>query len=164
MSLATVKVIKNTLPPVRQINIMRQEILRLAQPVVKQQISRREQVTSAFTNKPEYESRIYIRNTVIAVVILLKNANQKIKGGNVTIGTLMEWLFETGTKPHIIRAKKGRALAFTGRGDKRIFRKQVFHPGFARSDQIEKIDKQFEPILANAIRAGGRIGLRKAKG
>lgn len=165
MSLATVRVIKQPLPPHKQINIMRQEILKLAGPVVKQQISRREQVTSAFSsgNKPQYESRIYIRDTIITVTILLKNARQRITGGKVTIATLMMWLFETGTKPHLITAKPGGFLAFKSSSGETVFRKQVRHPGFAPSNQIEQIDKQFEPILRQAITAGGRIGLNKAK-
>jgi len=167
-------VIKKPLPPTRQINIMRQEVLKLTQPVIKHHIARREQATSRFTHKPRYESRIYIRNGV-TITILLKNAGERV--GKATLATLMDWLYKTGTRAHPIVAKTGKFLAFTSGpykrkteggsgssgGETTVYRKRVRHPGFAPSKQLDRIDKDLERPLGIAIEAGGRIGLNKAK-
>ena len=172
--MATFKVIKRPAPPKTQLHIVRQEVLKLTQPVIKHHISQREQVTSRFTHKPRYESRVYVRDVGVTITILLKNARERV--GKVTLATLMDWLFVTGTKPHLIIAKAGRFLAFASGGYKRktgggagsaggplIFRKRVPHPGFAPSKQLDRLDKQLEPTLKNAIDSGYRIGHNRAK-
>ena len=106
------KVIRKPIAPVKQINTMRQEVLRVAQPVVKRYIARKHQATSKFTHKPQYESRIFIRATAITFTVILKNARDRV--GKVTLATLLNWLYKTGTKAHLIRAKTARFLAFAG--------------------------------------------------
>ena len=168
------KVIKKPLPPRAQVHIMRQEILKVAQPVLKHYISRREQATSRFTHKPRYESKIHVRDAGVTITILLKNARERVS--KVTLATLMDWLYKTGTKAHTIVAKAGGFLAFSSGSYQRkteggggssggplVFRKRVRHPGFAPSKQLDRIDKELGPVLENAAEAGGRIGLNKAK-
>lgn len=36
---------------------------------------------------------------------------------------------ESGARPHVIRAREGKVLAFRGRGGGMVFRKSVSHPG-----------------------------------
>jgi len=153
---------------------MRQEVLKLAQPVIKHHIAQREQATSRFTHKPRYESKVYIRDSGITITILLKNAGERV--GKVTLATLIDWLYKTGTKAHTITAKAGKFLAFASgsyrrkteggggsSGGELVYRKRVRHPGFAPSKQFDRLDRQFEPTLDNAIESGVKIGLSKTR-
>ncbi|MGL5911834.1 MAG: hypothetical protein ACRCZP_17660 [Phycicoccus sp.] len=47
-----------------------------------------------------------------------------------------------GTRPHLINARAGKALRFTGRGGQVIYRRSVRHPGTAAN-----------PFLRDALRA-----------
>lgn len=52
-----------------------------------------------------------------------------------------------GTKPHIIKARKAKALRFTGRDGRIVFRKQVSHPG-------TKPNRYLVDALRRVIRGG----------
>lgn len=171
------KLIRKLPPAKTQLTIIKNEVVKQVQPVLRQYISQREQITQRFSNKPEYATRFYIRETGILITTYLKNARQLVKGTNVTIATLMDWLFKTGTKAHEIRAKRAKFLAFRSGSYNRkseggnglspngevVFRQRVNHPGFKPSKRLDNIDKRLEPQLKAAIDRGGRIGLNRAK-
>jgi hypothetical protein len=160
--------------------MVRTEIKKQAQPVLRQHIAQRSYITDAFSTKPVWQSRVNVTTTEVQMLVYLRNASQRVRGG-VTMATLIMWLFFTGTRPHIIRAKPGKWLAFMwggkgsydritklsgGRGSGKVrggqmtFREVVRHPGFAPSPALKKInDRLFKP-LKEAIDRGIRLGLR----
>lgn len=77
-------------------------------------------------------------------------------------GQLVEWL-EEGTRPHVIRARGARVLAFQMRG-RTVFATRVMHPGtrayrmIARGsqDSLPAIRRIFAARLGNVTRRLGR--------
>lgn len=139
--------------PVANLTIkrIREETVKAVQPVLKKHIADRERVTNYFRVKPEYEARVNVRTTEVQVLVLLKNGKAKVRSG-VTLATLLMWLYQTGTKPHIIRAKKaGGRLAFRGKGGEMVYRFSVRHPGFAPSPALDIIDRKLDKPLKTAM-------------
>ena len=56
----------------------------------------------------------------------------------------------SGTKPHIIRPKKARFLAFSG-GGKQIFARQVSHPGTRPNDIPGRVAAALRPKAENEL-------------
>lgn len=161
MTFATFKLIKR--PPVANLQIkrIRDETVKAIQPVLKQYVSERERVTNYFTVKPQYEAKVNVRTTGVQVLVLLKNGKAKVRGG-VTLATLLEWLFVTGTKAHLIRAKKaGGRLAFRGRGGEMVFRFSVRHPGSRPDPALDIVDRKLEGPLRTAMFRGVDNAFRK---
>ncbi len=172
------KVIKRPPPANVQITAIKHEIVKSVTTVAKQHVAERRRITDRFSHKPEWEYRINVHATGLQLVILLKNASQKV--GKVTMATLLMWLFETGTKAHIIRAKNGRALSFMGGSYDRItlrsgtgsgsgtvsggqptVRRVVNHPGFKPSPAFRNINFKLGGALSRAFKLGIGNGLRK---
>ena len=55
-----------------------------------------------------------------------------------------------GTKPHIIRPKRARVLAFRV-ADRQVFARQVRHPGTKPNDIPARVMKELRPRLKRAI-------------
>ncbi len=153
-----------------QMKRIRDETVKAVQPVLGKYVSERKKITDRFSTRPEYEAKVNVREGAdITALILLKNRGAKTRGG-ITLATLLNWLFKTGTRAHIIRAKKpGGRLAFQGGSYNRItplsgtnpgsgksggalvFRHSVSHPGFAPSPALDIIDKKLDRALETAM-------------
>lgn len=150
-------------PPVANLQIkrIREETVKAIQPVLKQYVSERERVTNYFSVRPQYEAKVNVRTTGVQVLVLLKNGKAKVRGG-VTLATLLMWLFVTGTKAHIIRAKKaGGKLRFRAKGGEFVYRVSVPHPGFRASPALDIVDRKLEGPLKTAMFRGVDNAFRK---
>lgn len=82
-------------------------------------------VQSANYIKSDMESRVPVRTGRLKQSIAIKvETDRVIIGPNTEYAAYVEF----GTKPHVIEAKKGKALAFMGPNG-RVFVKKVNHPG-----------------------------------
>ncbi len=56
------------------------------------------------------------------------------------------------TRPHVIRARRARALVFEGRDGRMVFRREVFHPGTKGNDVPGKVLKEFKDEAERELR------------
>jgi hypothetical protein len=56
------------------------------------------------------------------------------------------------TRPHVIRARRARVLAFEGRDGRMVFRREVFHPGTKGNDVPGKVLKEFKGEAERELR------------
>ena len=67
--------------------------------------------------------------------------------GKVTFPVSYARFVHEGTRAHVIRAKKKKALKFKGRGGGFVFRKQVHHPGTRARPFVEQALQEIAPPL-----------------
>jgi len=132
-------------------------------------------VISNWEHKPEFRSRKFITADAIKLNIFAAGPNSKI------------WTFVTkGTRPHKIRAKRGKSLAFlwggpgsyvpktsppakfggpgTVRGGKMRFPQEVSHPGTKPRPFPEEIRKEEQPWFNRTMENMWRRGIRAMGG
>jgi hypothetical protein len=56
------------------------------------------------------------------------------------------------TRPHVIRARRARVLAFEGRDGRMVFRREVFHPCTKGNDVPGKVLKEFKGEAERELR------------
>lgn len=56
------------------------------------------------------------------------------------------------TRPHVIRARRARVLAFEGRDGRMVFRREVFHPGTKGNDVPGKVLHEFKGEAERELR------------
>lgn len=149
-------------------------------PVVKTAERSRDKIVANWNNKPKFKATLKITPDAIEIVTeVRRGARLKGSSGNATTGDLWRWIDKTGTRPHVIRAKRQKSLAFpwggpgsyksktganparyggpgTVSGGKPTYRKQVNHPGFPPRKFSEVIDKDVEKDFRDAIRRARR--------
>ena len=129
--------------------------------MARQHVSQRQAVVSKFRHRPEFESKVSVGRAGIELKVTLRNDKEAISD-RATIGDLVKWLFVTGTKPHVIRARIAKVLRFVV-GGRVIFARFVQHPGFKAKPTLDNINKRLEPAFKRAIDRGFRIGFNRLK-
>ena len=119
MAKVTYKQVKALPSPQATIRSIAASIRKELEPVARQHVSQREAVVSHFRHKPDFDATVSVGQAGIELKVLLTNDKERI-GDRATIGDLVKWLFVTGTKPHIIRARIAKVLRFVI-GNKIIF-------------------------------------------
>lgn len=71
--------------------------------------------------------------------------------GSVTFPMSYARFVHEGTRAHVIRAKKKKALKFKGMGGQVIFRKQVNHPGTKPHPFLERALEEIAPASGFAV-------------
>ena len=97
--------------------------------------------------------RVPVRTGRLRQSIRRRNASKKRA---TVVAHYTAFFVDAGPKPHVIRAKKGRFLAFEGRGGNTIFAPRVRHRGyrgrpFRRRAAIEALKRN--PMAEEVIRA-----------
>lgn len=97
--------------------------------------------------------RVPVRTGRLKQSIRRKNASQRKA---TVVAHYTAFFVDAGPKPNVIRAKKGRFLAFEGRGGNTIFAPRVRHRGyrgrpFRRRAAIEALKRN--PMAEEVIRA-----------
>lgn len=168
---------------------IRERVVKELKVVGQSHVAERNEIVRDFENKPEFGYEVQIKTKELWLVVKVTNPDEKLKDGDWTIGELWNALDKTGTRPHIIRPKEGRAakggrLKFTwggpgsykpktvrgGRfrgpgkvvGGKTIYAKKVKHPGTQPRKFTERINKDLRPLFLKQAERGYRLGHQDA--
>jgi len=162
---------------------IRQRVIQELQVVGKAHVYEREQIVQDFKHKPQWGFDVQITQKELRLRILLKNPDAPVSG-DWTIADLWQALDETGTRPHVIRPKRAKALRFPwggpgsyrpktiagGRfrgpgkvqGGQIVFRKQVQHPGTKPRHFTRRINKDLRKLFLTQAERGYRLGHQQA--
>lgn len=156
---------------------IQREITKQLQTVGRQHVQERQKIVADFDHKPEFGYEVKVSSGQVTLTVAVTNPNEAVSD-NFTIGDLWLSLDKTGTRPHIIRPKNKKALAFTsgytphtrpigrsggpGRATgERVVTKQVNHPGYPPRKFSDTINKRLRRQFTQAVDRGIRIGSRK---
>lgn len=146
-------------------------------------VKERQRIVSDFDNQPQFSHEVKQTPSNVTMNVLLTNPSQDLTKGSANIRNLYGWLFETGTRPHEIRPRGDRPLAFrAGRYDRkrridgskgtgRVSRgqwvstkKPINHPGFEPSLAVSfvnvKLAKPLGKILKNYLIKAQKLAIR----
>lgn len=73
--------------------------------------------------------------------------------GSVTFPVSYAQFVHEGTRAHVIRARRKKALRFTGRGGVVVFRRQVNHPGTRARPFLEQALAEIAPASGFEVRS-----------
>jgi len=167
--------------PKIQYNLVRQAVREELKPVAATTTRSLDRVVDNWTHKPNFKTTIFVVPGQIRLETKITNRRQKVNR-NLNIGGLWKLINDTGAKPHTIKPRKpGGVLVYnwggkrsyqakTGanparfggsgkvRGGKKVFSRQVNHPGFPPRHLDKAVKKDLRPRLNRRIDAGFKKG------
>lgn len=111
---------------------------------------------------PRFAGLVTIDQDTVSIDIVITNANQRIDNhSRTTVDDLWTWWSETGTKKHLIRPIRARALRFPI-GNQIIFAMLVRHPGTRPNKKAKQtlrktnaqLSGSLSPLLVKSIQEG----------
>ena len=172
--------VKQPLKPEIMHKHIRERVIQELQVVGQAHVYERQQIVQDFKHKPEWGFDVQTTQKELRLRILLKNPDAGVSE-DWTIADLWHALDEEGTRPHIIRPKRAKALRFQkGRympktnpggkfrgpgkviGGKTVFAKQVHHPGTKPRHFTRRINKDLRKLFLTQAERGYRLGHQQA--
>lgn len=135
--------------PAQQFESLQRKVATGLKAILNDDAARRAAVVSDWHHRPEFETKVTVKEGRIEGLFFISNADDAA-GPGVTVADLWKW-HNLGTEAHIIEAVNASVLSFIAESGERVFTRRVHHPGTQGHHDDEKISHQTDQSLGPKI-------------